>query len=167
MFIRVLLSANHLFAHRIGIDGKSLPFLHPFIPSELSGSRRNESVSMSAFLFEDILPIIRCNSMLLWQRASLSDQRQVLSSGQNVFSLVFLLSMYIRVRPLSRPSPCFHPAHPTFTTFLAHPSTQIVTIVRGGFQLTVPSTQMVSDPTIVRRGFQLTVSRLSFHAACE
>jgi hypothetical protein len=63
VFIRVLLSANHLFAHRIGIDGKSLPFLHPFIPSELSGSRRNEAVSMSAFLVEDILPIIRCNSM--------------------------------------------------------------------------------------------------------
>ena len=55
-----------------------LPFPHPFIPSELSGSWRNESVSMSAFLFEDILPIIRCNSMQkvldwpfcnLWQHA--------------------------------------------------------------------------------------------------
>ena len=55
-----------------------LTFPHPFIPSELSGSRRNESVYMSAFLFEDILPIIRCNSMQkvldwpfcnLWQRA--------------------------------------------------------------------------------------------------
>ena len=40
-----------------------LPFPHPFIPSELSGSWRNESVSMSAFLFKDILPIIHCNSM--------------------------------------------------------------------------------------------------------
>ena len=40
-----------------------LTFPHPFIPSELSGSRRNESVSMSAFLFKDILPIIHCNSM--------------------------------------------------------------------------------------------------------
>jgi len=40
-----------------------LPFLHPFIPSELLGFRRNESMSMSQFLFEDILPIIHCNSM--------------------------------------------------------------------------------------------------------
>ena len=40
-----------------------LPFPHPFIPSELSGFRGNEFVSMSQFLFEDILPIIRCNSM--------------------------------------------------------------------------------------------------------
>ena len=40
-----------------------LPLPHPFIPSELSGSRRNESKSMSAFLFEDILPIICCNGL--------------------------------------------------------------------------------------------------------
>ena len=55
-----------------------LPFPNPFIPSEPSGSRRNDSNSQSAFLFEDILPIIRCNSLQkvldwpfcnLWQRA--------------------------------------------------------------------------------------------------
>jgi len=55
-----------------------LPFPNPFIPSEPSGSRRNDSNSKSEFLFEDILPIIRCNSLQkvldwpfcnLWQRA--------------------------------------------------------------------------------------------------
>ena len=40
-----------------------LPFPHPFIPSELSGFGRNESMYMSQFLFEDILPITRCNNM--------------------------------------------------------------------------------------------------------
>src|ERR1700677_3061001 len=40
-----------------------LPFPNPFIPSEPSGSRINDSNSMSAFLFEDILPIICCNSL--------------------------------------------------------------------------------------------------------
>ena len=40
-----------------------LSFPHPFTPSELSGFRRNQSIPMSQFSFEDILLITRCNSM--------------------------------------------------------------------------------------------------------
>ena len=40
-----------------------LPFPNVFFPSELSGSRRNDSNSMSTFLFENILPINRCSRL--------------------------------------------------------------------------------------------------------
>ena len=40
-----------------------LHFPHPFISSELSGFRGNDSKSMSTFLFENILPIIHCSSL--------------------------------------------------------------------------------------------------------
>ena len=40
-------------------------FPHPSIPSELEGSWRNDSQSMFAFSFGDILPVFRCNSSLL------------------------------------------------------------------------------------------------------
>ncbi len=56
-----ILSPSHLFA--VEHIRFLLHFPHPFIPSELSGSRGNKSMSMSEFLFEDILPIIRRNSM--------------------------------------------------------------------------------------------------------
>ena len=40
-----------------------LLFPHPSIPSEISGPQRNDSKSMSAFWFGDILPTICCNSL--------------------------------------------------------------------------------------------------------
>ena len=57
-----------LYYHRatflqLNTIGFLLPFPHPSIPSELSGYRGNESLSVSEILFEDILPIIHCNSM--------------------------------------------------------------------------------------------------------
>ena len=72
-----------------------LHFPNPLILSELPGSGRNDSKFMFEFLFEDILPIIRCNSMQkvldwpfcnLWQHAEPPNSKSDNSLPKNVAS---------------------------------------------------------------------------------
>ena len=60
-----------------------LPFPCPFI-SELSGSGRNEFISMSAFLFEDIPPIIHYKLLFMCKFELCSPSEKRLASGRKV-----------------------------------------------------------------------------------